>query len=161
MVQGYITKNQVRKEFWFDTIQNAALMNSQCLQCLGLKLTISFELIHNKYSNPKLVDQLFSVYYFGCKTDNSTKHSKTQDQTLNGTAQCQLPKVTSSSTIHSEVFEGLPEFLYHGRNATKNHNIIYHKGFISYSASALITTTTPGSRRLCGLFPSLISKVAG
>jgi hypothetical protein len=25
----------------------------------------------------------------------------------------------------------------------------------------LITTTTPGSRRLCGLFPSLISKVAG
>ena len=71
MVREFITEKQVGQEFWYLAVRHAAMMLNQVPGQLGLKLTTSFELVHNAKPDSKTWFELFSIGYFNHDTDNS------------------------------------------------------------------------------------------
>ena len=62
------------------------MMRNQVPGRLGIKLTTSFELVHNSKPDSKTWFELFSIGYFNHDTDNSEIRSKLQAHTLDGIA---------------------------------------------------------------------------
>ena len=60
------------------------MMLNQVPGRLGLKLTTSFELVHNSKPDSKTWFELFSISYFDNDTDNAESRSKIQAHTLDG-----------------------------------------------------------------------------
>ena len=63
-------------------VRHVAMMLNQVPGRLGLKLTTSFELVHNSKPHSKTWFELLSIGYFNHDTDNSESRSKLQAHTL-------------------------------------------------------------------------------
>jgi hypothetical protein len=64
MACSFNTEKQVGHEFWFYAIRHAKKMLNQVPGCLGRRLTLPVELVHNEKPDASTWFELFSMGYF-------------------------------------------------------------------------------------------------
>jgi hypothetical protein len=84
MARAYITEKQVSREFWYFAIKHSTLMLNQIPGRLGRRLTTPYELVHGIKPDATTWFELFSIGYFDHATENNSKKSKFEVQTLVG-----------------------------------------------------------------------------
>ena len=84
MARSYKSENQVVREFWYFGFCYAAMTLNKVPGRLVLKLTTTFESIHNPKPYSKTWFELFSKVYFNNHIDNTESRFKLQAHILDG-----------------------------------------------------------------------------